>query len=601
MVSRAGVFHEAHGLYAFPVGPKTLVVRLRAARGEITRCRVLYRDRYAHGEADDVVEMARIDSDALFDYFEARLTLPLARFRYVFALEDARGGVYWFGEKGFLPGYPTGWHEHFEYPYVGEADLPDTPEWVKDAVFYEIFPDRFHNGDPANDPVGSLPWGERPTYESFFGGDLEGIRQKVAYLADLGVTAIYLTPIFAGPSVHKYDTADYFRIDPGFGDEKTVRRLVDECHAAGIRVVLDGVFNHCGFEFGPFRDVMARGSESGFSDWFKYDSLPLVTEPAPNYETWANGVAFMPKLRTANPATREYLLGVARHWTERLGIDGWRLDVANEVDHAFWREFRRVVRAANPDAFIVGEVMHRALPWLGGDQFDSVMNYPLQRACVEFFGNGSIRAGEFDAELAGLRMAYPEPVTQVLWNLLGSHDTPRILTECGGDARKAALAAVFLLTYQGVPLVYYGDEVGIEGGYDPDCRRTMVWDKERWDRLLSRAYREVIALRKSWSALRRGRYRTLLADSITNVIAFWRGDDAGEVVVLLNNGGRRQRVEIPPALGEPGSRESWRLLWQSPGCAGEPDDMSNDGPAFNVEPLSAVILGRSATVTGRTG
>lgn len=565
------LFHQPFGAYAFPVAPHTLCVRLRAARGDLQSAHVLYADRYSPLGQDRVAAMNLLDYDSEFDYFQAFLTLPQPRFRYLFHLDDGRSQV-WYSQGGVLSNPPNTWHRHFEYAFIMPANLYSVPEWAKHAVFYSIFPDRFANGDPANDPPGCHPWRVEPgedepaVYRSFFGGDLEGIIQRLPYLQELGVTALYLTPIFLSPSVHKYDTTDYYQIDRHFGDLETAGRLVDRCHAAGMRVVLDAVFNHCGQEFFAFQDVLKRGARSPYLRWFELHGLPVQTDP-PNYTTFANGVSRMPKLMTANPEVRLYLLQVARYWTQTLGIDGWRLDVANEVDPQFWREFRQTVRSVNPDALIVGEVMTRADAWLQGDQFDSVMNYPFRQACLDFFATDAIRADEFAARLARLRAAYASPVHQVLWNLLDSHDTPRFRTECreaakrqGGAAvghsrDRQALAAILQLTYEGAPLIYYGDEVGMEGGGDPDCRRPMIWEESRQDQELLTLYRRLLALRKELPALRCGFYRALVRDGLRNVFAFWRGPAAegGEpypaagpqVVVVLNNHPLAQQVEVP--------------------------------------------------------
>ena len=589
--------------YAYPLDGQTLRVMVRAGKGCVRAVTAVYGDRYAPLEESETVALELCGSDAVYDYFQAEFALRPPRFRYAFLLDDGAQQV-WFTETGFSARPPKG--GFFAYPYINAADLYDVPGWLVDGVVYQIFPERFANGNPANDPPGVRPWhDDRPTARAFYGGDLEGIIQRLPHLEELGVTVLYLTPVFASPSNHKYDTTDYYRVDPHFGEEETLKELVRQCHARGIRVMLDGVFNHCGFDFFAFRDVRERGRESPYADWFHICEFPVKTHPV-TYETFATGIASMPKLRTEHPAVRDYLLGVARYWTETCDIDGWRLDVANEVDHAFWREFRRTVRAVKPDAAIVGEIWHDALPWLLGDQFDGVTNYPLREACLDFFARGRSDARGFAEAVVANLFAYPRPALHGCWNLLGSHDTERFMTACGGDVRKAALAAVFLFTWVGAPLIYYGDEIGMEGGTDPDCRRPMIWEREsgdaetvggggevnsvraqreeagdarprgdarpggdeagrggegtsdpaggsepwrnpsgRWNERLFQLYKRLIRLRRDIPALRRGETRILHADPVANVVVYWRGFQGAPATGAGAEAGRTGHAPAP--------------------------------------------------------
>lgn len=545
--------HRTVPPYAYPVGPKTLRVRLRAKRGEVRRCRVFYDDRYVHEGSEKTTDMVRVATDQLFDYFQGDLHLALPRFRYAFCVEDGTRRV-WFTEAGssFTPPC-TGF---FQYPYIHRADVPDVPDWLVDGIVYQIFPERFANGDSKNDPKNAKPWtDQKPTGACFYGGDLQGVIDRLPYLQELGVTVLYLNPIFKSPSNHKYDTTDYYTIDPHFGDAATFRRLVDEAHRAGIYVILDAVFNHCGFDFHAFADVRQRGKESPYKDWFYIEGFPVRTDP-PNYETFANSIASMPKLRTENPEVREYLLDVARYWTAEFDIDGWRIDVANEVDHDFWRHFRSEVKKLKPDAYIVGEIWHEAAPWLMGDQFDGVTNYPLREACLDFFARGAIDAVGFAEAVAKNQMLYPEGVLQASWNLLGSHDTERFLTACAGDVKRYALALAFIMTWIGAPMIYYGDEVGMEGNTDPDCRRTMQWDKDRWNMELFELHKRLIAVRRDHPGLRRGAARIVAADPVQNTLVWWRGEGRDGLLIALNNSGRQQDVVVDMA----GAIGSWAVL-----------------------------------------
>ena len=418
------------------------------------------------------------------------------------------------------------------------------PEWARDAIFYQIFPERFANGDPTNDPPDVQPWGGRPTPGNFFGGDLKGITDHLDYIADLGVNAIYLNPIFSSPSNHKYSTSDYFQIDPSFGSRETFVELLGRCHRRGIRLVLDGVFNHTGTSHWAFQDIVKRGESSRYLGWYNIYSFPVTIRAShPEYECWW-GSGKLPKLMARNPEVKEHLFAVTEFWT-RMGIDGWRLDVPNDIPHEFWKEWRELVKGINPACYVVGEIWGDASDWLQGDEFDAVMNYEFRKACLDFFCTGSIGPSEFDSRLSDLRARYPEQVTYGMQNLLGSHDTERILTLCKGEEWRVRSAVLFQTAYVGAPMIYYGDEIGMEGGKDPDCRRTMIWDEKRWNVGLCDHYRTLLAARRRSGALRRGDFRTLVADNQKGVYAFSRSLLKEVVYVVVNQGDAEVEMSLP--------------------------------------------------------
>lgn len=424
-----------------------------------------------------------------------------------------------------------------------------TPEWVKHAVFYQIFPDRFANGDPSNDPENVSPWGTAPSQHNFMGGDLQGIIDHLDYLVDLGITALYLNPIFQASSNHKYNTFDYFQIDPHFGDLATFHRFIAAAHDRGIRVILDGVFNHCGRGFFAFHDILENGTFSPYTKWFHIDRYPLYPydgdQPA-GYQSWW-GFRSLPKFNTDHLPVRRYLLHVARYWIEQ-GADGWRLDVPNEIaDAEFWREFRTVVKSANPDAYIVGEIWHDATPWLDGTQFDAVMNYVFRDLCRDFFARDRFQADSFGTGIDHLLQLYRRDITDVQLNLLGSHDTVRFLTEADGDTARMCLAILFQMTFPGAPCIYYGDDVGLQGGPDPHCRSCFPWEAAAWNRTLLDWTRQCIALRHAHTALRTGNYRSLLQRSTVNIYAYARWDAQECVIVALNNRELTHTLDIPLA------------------------------------------------------
>lgn len=418
---------------------------------------------------------------------------------------------------------------------------PVIPEWVQDAVFYQVFPERFRNGSPANDPPGTEPWGGVPTRENYFGGDLAGLTEKLDYIADMGFNAIYLNPIFRAGTNHKYDTHDYFQVDPAFGDDAAFDQLVTAAHSRGVRLVLDGVFNHCGLGFAPFQDVLRNGPASRWAGWFDAYDYPLRSTPAPNYAT-CGGAHYLPRLNTRSPEVEEYVQRVALHWLER-GADGWRLDVPYEIDTPFWSRFRTAVKNRFPAAYLVAEEWRDPTAFLQGDTFDGATHYLLRGLALDFVVKNALTGEAFGRALRTLRRSLPSGSETGMLTLLGSHDTPRILTECGGDARAASLLFTFLLTMPGAPLVYYGDENGMEGGNDPDCRRTMVWDEPQWRREIRRPLLELIRLRREHACLRSGAVTEAFAND--RVYAYHRGEGVGRALIVLNNTGVDRTLALP--------------------------------------------------------
>jgi len=403
------------------------------------------------------------------------------------------------------------------------------PEWVRDAIFYQIFVDRFANGDQSNDPPGVTPWGSPPTRDNFFGGDLQGILDHLPYLKDLGVTALYLTPIFKARSNHKYDTCDYLTIDPSFGTNQLFHKFVDKAHSRGIRILLDAVFNHCGDDFWAFEDVKQRGGASLYKDWFYTTTFP-INQDSTNYQT-CGGVASMPKLKVTNPKVQEYLLKVATYWLQEYGVDGWRLDVPWKVNIDFWHTFREVVKKINPEAYIVGEVWRDPKPWLEGDTCDGIMNYPLRDYILDYCVRDTMDAEDFDYATSRLRDVCGLSAPYQM-NLLGSHDTPRILTLCNHDIKRATLAITALFTAVGTTMIYYGDEIGLVGENDPDCRGCMIWEEKAWNNQLLNTYRILIGVRTNHPALRSENLEKLIV--FNSIYAYRRYLDDDEVITIIN-------------------------------------------------------------------
>lgn len=549
---REAIYHRPKLNWAYAYDHNTIHIRLRTKKDDVDQVTVYCNDKFMNwGDLSktDQVQMTRLYQDEMFDYWQAETIPPYRRLCYIFQLQSNVETI-WLSERGFLmeaPSPSAGW---FEFPFLNPVDVFQPPAWVKDAVFYQIFPERFANGDPANDPEDVQPWGGKPKYNNFFGGDLQGVIDHLDHLNQLGITAIYFTPIFEATTNHKYDTIDYFKVDPAFGTNETLKQLVTACHERGIRILLDAVFNHSGFMFEPFVDVKAHGEQSVYKDWFHIRSFPLETvDGIPTFDTFAF-TEMMPKLNTENPEVKDYLLRVARYWIEEVGIDGWRLDVANEVDHAFWREFRSTVKAANPEAYILGEMFHDGMMWLQGDQFDAVMNYPFTDAMLDFFAKAECDGSQFAHAIQHQLARYPLQANEVMFNLLDSHDTERLLTTCSGDKRKLKLAALFQLTFLGTPCIYYGDEIGLSGEYDPDCRKCMEWDPTRQDADLFAFYKSIIALRHQFTALRSGGFRFLYAQEGDRILAYERKDANDHLLIVLNSSKRRRTLRLSVTQGE---------------------------------------------------
>lgn len=439
-----------------------------------------------------------------------------------------------------------------------------TPDWVRDAVFYQVFPDRFAKSERLKKPAHLEAWESEPTVRGYKGGDLYGVIEHLDHIQGLGANALYLNPVFQSASNHRYNTYDYYNVDPMLGGNEALRELLDVCHARGIKVILDGVFNHAGRGFFQFNDILENGPQSPYIDWFHIHAFPLhAYEPelGLGYRAWWD-LPELPKFETSYTAVREFLWDVGTYWLD-FGIDGWRMDVPNEIDDdTFWQEFRRRCRAINPEAYLIAEIWGDASRWLKGDQFDAVTNYELTRAILGFVGVNSLNqeeikksgynaisplgARDFAKIVTGLQSKYRADVVDVQFNILGSHDTPRILTVLGEDEPAVRLALLFLMTYPGAPCVYYGDEIGLKGKHDPYNRQGMPWQQRGdWNGALLEYTRHLIRLRQEHPALRRGSYRQLQASE--GQYTFARALHGEYFIIVLNANRHHHRLNISAA------------------------------------------------------
>ena len=419
------------------------------------------------------------------------------------------------------------------------------PAWVKDSIFYQIFPDRFCNGDFKNDPPNLAAWNAKPTITTFQGGDLRGVIDRMYYLLDLGINAIYFNPIFLSTSTHRYNTTDYFQIDPNLGSMQDFKTLLDVAHRNQVRVVLDGVFNHCGRGFFAFNDILENQSGSPYIDWFHIKHFPIDAYSPGDASTYVGWWKYksLPKFNTSNPNVRNYIYRVASYWLEQ-GVDGWRLDVPNEIDDDdFWQGFREVVKTTNPEAYLLGEIWDGDPRWVGESHFDGLMHYPIRTLILDLLDEKK-PANVFMNEMAVWLTKYPIENSYAMYTTLGSHDTERIFTLLNKNIDKIKLAFLVLFTYMGVPAVYYGDEIGIEGGRDPDCRRTFSWDEASWNIEIRQWVKALIQVRKDRNALRRGDFTVLPTSGDPDIFAFTRVDGYDFVCVAGNASGQKGKITL---------------------------------------------------------
>ena len=517
--------------YAFALDDTHYIFRLRTGKGEAESVRFYYADRAVMTPKLQFapLPMEKFRTDRYFDWYEIRLETRFERIAYYFELQNGVETLFYYGDCYEMAGTPTR-ADYFQLPFNHRADRFAAPAWTRDAVVYNIFPDSFAAGKRL------APNGAPPCR----GGTVRGVTENLDYIASLGFNCIYLNPIFAARSYHRYDTLDYYRIDPHMGAEDDLRDLVRRAHALGIRVILDGVFNHVSSDHPFFRDVLEKGRASRYYSCFyalpETPRLPAAGE-LPGY-TCFSYVADMPKTNTADPFLRQYFCDVGAYWVRKFDVDGWRLDVANELDDGFLRAFRASVKAAKSDALIVGEVWENAAHYLGGDMLDSAMNYDFRRYCRRFFAEQTVDAETFDTNVSTMLLRYNENALFAQLNLLDSHDVSRFLSLCGGKTERMELAVLLQMTFPGMPCVFYGDEKGLCGESEPEYRRPMAWDASS---PLEEVYRRMIALRKTHPALRYGSFHTELAcGGVYRYSRVWNGT---KITVAMNLGAEPVKAE----------------------------------------------------------
>ncbi len=497
-MNEAAAFHSNDYPYIDPVDSRHLLFRFRLAReDDSARVYVHYGNKYLFQNKRHRFELGKKYLTGRFAYYEGVVELDDQRVGYVFEIAEENGKKHYFSQNGLVDEYSffDSYKDYLQFPYVHDSDCINAPSWVEQAVFYQIFPDRFRRMDFAkDDDYIDMKWGSRPTRMNHAGGDIKGIIASLDYLSGLGINAIYLTPIFTSPSNHKYDTVDYLRIDPQFGTEDDLKELIGQMHARGMRLVLDAVYNHMSFFAPPFQDVVTKGRQSPYEGWF------MLREGKPdfrkrNYETFSTA-AYMPKIDVDNQEAEAYLRKVTIHYL-KLGIDGWRLDVGDEISHRFWRRLHDEVKAKFPNTILLGENWHFGPSFLRGDEFDGMMNYPFYYLAVDYLAERRISAAEASSRLNEIYLFYRKKATKMMLNLLDSHDTARFLTVAKDnvDALECGLALMFF--HPGMSCIYYGTEIPMEGGLDPDCRRCFPYEKALAGSSHQELLKKLIALRKT--------------------------------------------------------------------------------------------------------
>ena len=521
----SAIFHDMDKRFCYAIDKGLFVIRIQVKKDDIKEIILHYMDKYISIEMKDTrktVPMKKIASSQFHDYYEAQIRMDMICLRYFFEFTDMHGEKAYYGNYEFSKECITNIDRMFDCPQnLREEEMFEVPEWAANKVVYQIFPSRY----AASQPVDKELWYKAPiTFTDNLHGDIRGIIDHLDYIRDLGIDVIYLTPIFKSDSSHKYDTIDYYQIDPSFGTAEDLRELVQKAHQYGMKVVLDAVFNHTGRDFFAFKDILENKEKSKYLDWYFIDKFPLDNESgqAPNFKCFGY-YSGMPKLNLKNPEVEKYVTDVACYWIKECDIDGWRMDVGDEISHYFWKHFRRAVKAVKKDALIIGEIWHYAGDFLEGDEWDTVMNYPFYLNLIDLLADEKIGVSRFIQNLGYMKGRLNKKCYPLMWNLIDSHDTARFLHLCN-NKQKLHLAAAFQLLMPGMPMIYYGDELAMPGANDPDCRRGMYWDEEYRDNEMLEWYKRLIQVRRTHACIVEGE----LAETITR-------DEDGTIVLIRKN------------------------------------------------------------------
>ena len=523
----SAIFHDMDKRFCYAIEKDLFVIRVQVKKDDMKEIILHYEDKYIPMEREDTrktIVMKKVATSQFHDYYEAQVRMHLICLRYFFEFTDMQGERVYYGNYEFDKEYITNRDRMFDCPQnLREEEMFEVPDWAANKVVYQIFPSRF----AASQPVDKKLWYKAPiTPMDDLHGDFRGIIDHLDHIQDLGIDVIYMTPSFKSNSCHKYDTIDYYEIDPSFGTKEELKELVQKAHDRGMKVVMDAVFNHTGKEFFAFKDILEKGEKSKYLDWYYIDELPLKGKwgEIPNFLCFGY-YGGMPKLNLKNPEVEKYITDIACYWIRECDIDGWRLDVGDEISHFFWKRFRRAIKAVKKDMLIIGEIWHYAGDFLEGDEWDTVMNYPFYLNLIDLLADEKISVSQFVQNLGYLKGRLHKKCYPLMWNLIASHDTARFLHLCKDNKKKQHLAAAFQLLLPGMPMIYYGDEYAMPGANDPDCRRGMYWDEEYQDKEMFEWYKRLLQVRKAHTCIVEGE----LAEAITR--------DEDETIVLIRKNG----------------------------------------------------------------
>lgn len=534
----SAIFHDMDKRFCYAIDKDLFVIRVQVKKDDMKEVILHYEDKYIPMERKDTrmtLPMKKVATSQFHDYYEAQLRMNLICLRYFFEFTDMQGEKVYYGNYEFDKECITNRDRMFDCPQnLREEEMFEVPQWAANKVVYQIFPSRF----AATQPVDKELWYKAPiTPMDDLHGNLRGIIEHLDYIKDLGIDVVYLTPIFKSNSCHKYDTIDYYQVDPSFGTTEDLKELVQKSHERGMKVVLDAVYNHSGREFFAFQDILEKGEKSKYLDWYFIDELPPRGEwgEIPNFKCFGY-YGGMPKLNLKNPEVEKYITDVACYWIKECDIDGWRLDVGDEISHFFWKNFRKAIKAVKKDMLIIGEIWHYAGDFLEGDEWDTVMNYPFYLNLIDLLADEKINVSQFVQNLGYLKGRLNKKCYPLMWNLIDSHDTARFLHLCHDNKKKQHLAAAFQLLLPGMPMVYYGDEYAMPGANDPDCRRGMYWDEEYQDKEMYNWYKKLMQVRKTHACIVEGEMIETIANDDEDTIVMIRKNGEETIAMLFNCG-----------------------------------------------------------------
>lgn len=548
-MKQEAILHRVDSEYAYALDEHTLVLRLRISKNDnFKKIECLFNPAMRLITSQQSKEMTLLCEDEFFAYYEIEIKNDFPSFSYVFHLIDNDSKEYFYSDQGISDTYDFALSQvsAFRFAFINPEDITRANKKFEGRIIYQIFVDSFCSSD-LNKPYITRSWDStdlRGTFKDgkyypvFLGGDLKGVISKLNYLKDLGVGAIYLTPIFKANTNHKYDTMDYFKVDEMFGGEDALKKLVEEAHKKDILICLDLVFNHTSYFHPFFQDVIEKGKESPYYDFYMIYGDKPCKNPL-NYATFSEGWG-MPKLNGNNDKVKEYCFSVAKHYLTKFNVDGFRLDVSNELPHTFWNYFSSNLRKIKPDIFLIGECWYNASSFLNTNEWDSTMNYPFAFLLNDFFAKKILTSEELVDKLNTLLMRYKGTTNLNLVNLIDSHDVPRLYESLKPNKDLLLLAVLLLVSYVGLPMIYYGDEIFMEGKQDPFNRKGMERESKKFNSNEHKLFKNILDLRKN-GAFRSGKIDIKVKNEL---IVIKRWDLATSFTIIINPTNSPENIDL---------------------------------------------------------